>query len=119
MDNDPRDSNPLLSSLFVCRNATMAQFVSRLQSLDPFDFSYPVEDATGLKGSWDFRLSFTPTFVLRNVVRETGDGRAPDPTGGVSIQDAMVNQLGLKLEQRKRMLPVVVIDHIEEKPTGN
>ncbi len=119
VDNDPRDTNPLLSSLFVCQNATVAQFASRLQALDPFDFSYPVEDATGLKGTWNFRLNFTPTFVLRNVVREAGDGRASDPTGGISIQDAMVKQLGLKLERRKRMLPVVVIDHIEEQPIGN
>jgi uncharacterized protein (TIGR03435 family) len=119
VDNDPRDANPLLSSLFVCQNATLAQFASRLQPFDPSDFSYPVEDATGLKGSWDFRLSFTPTFVLRNMQREAGDGSASDPTGGISIQDAMVKELGLKLEQRKRMLPVVVIDHIEEEPIGN
>jgi uncharacterized protein (TIGR03435 family) len=121
VDNDPRDASPLRSMLFVCRNATMSQFVSRLQPLDPYDFSYPVEDATGLKGSWDFRLNFTPTPVLNinNVGREPGDDRPDDPTGGISIQDAMVRQLGLKLEQRKRMLPVVVIDHIEEKPIGN
>jgi uncharacterized protein (TIGR03435 family) len=117
--DDPRDSNPLLSSLFVCQNATLAQFASRLQPLDPSDFAYPVEDATGLRGSWDFRLSFTPTWVLRSMTREAGDGRASEPTGGISIQDAIVRQLGLKLEQRKRMLPVIVIDHMEEKPTGN
>jgi uncharacterized protein (TIGR03435 family) len=121
VDNDLRDSNPVLSVLFVCQNATMAQFVSRLQSLDPSDFSYPVEDATDLKGSWDFRLNFTPTWLLNinNVVPKPGDDSAPDPTGGISIQDAIVRQLGLKLEQRKRMLPVVVIDRIEEKPLGN
>jgi uncharacterized protein (TIGR03435 family) len=119
VDNDPRDSNPMLSVLFVCQNATMAQFASRIQPLDPSDFSYPVEDATGLKGSWDFRLSFTPTFVLKNAMREAGDGRASEPTGGISIQDAMMKQLGLKLEQRKRVLPVVEIDHIEERPIGN
>lgn len=119
VDHDPRDANPLLSVLFVCQNATIAQFASRLQPLDPADFSYPVEDATGLTGSWDFRLSFTPTFVLRSAVRDAGDGRAPEPTGGISIQDATVKQLGLKLEQRKRLLPVVVVDHIEERPGGN
>lgn len=119
VDNDPRDTNPMLSVLFVCQNATMAQFASRLQPLDPSDFSYPVEDATGLKGAWDFQLSFTPAFVLRNALREAGDGRASEPTGGISIQDATVKQLGLKLEQRKRVLPIVVIDHIEERPAAN
>jgi len=119
VDNDPRDSNPILSSLFVCQNATMAQFAAQLQQLDPFDFSYPVEDATGLKGQWDFRLSFTPTFVLSKAAPEAGGGRASEPSGGISIGDAMVKQLGLRLEHRKRRLPVVVIDHMEEKPTGN
>jgi uncharacterized protein (TIGR03435 family) len=119
VEDDPRDTNPMLSSLFVCQNATTAQFASRLQPLDPSDFAYPVEDATGLKGTWDFRLNFTPSWVLKNMIREAGDDRASEPTGGISIKDAIVRQLGLKLEQRKRMLPVVVIDHIEEKPAGN
>jgi uncharacterized protein (TIGR03435 family) len=119
LKEDPRDSNPMISFLLVCQNVTTAQFASRLQSLDPSDFPYPVEDATGLSGSWDFRLNFTPTSILRSMTREAGDGRASEPTGGISIQDAIVGQLGLKLEQRKRMLPVIVIDHIEEKPTGN
>ncbi len=117
--DDPRDADPLLTFSLVCQNATTAQFASRLQLLDGSDFSYPVEDATGLKGSWDFRLNFTPGGVLRGMTREAGDDRASEPTGGISIQDAIVRQLGLKLEQRQRMLPVIVIDHIEEKPTGN
>ena len=36
-----------------------------------------------------------------------------------SIFDAIDKQLGLKLEMHKRMIPVLVIDHIEEKPTDN
>jgi uncharacterized protein (TIGR03435 family) len=74
-----------------------------------------------LKGSWDFRLSFTPTFILNSnsAARDPKDDHPSDPTGGISIQDAMVRQLGLKLEQRNRRLPVVVIDHIEQKPLGN
>jgi uncharacterized protein (TIGR03435 family) len=28
-------------------------------------------------------------------------------------------QLGLKLELRKRMMPITVIDHVEQKPTDN
>jgi uncharacterized protein (TIGR03435 family) len=30
-----------------------------------------------------------------------------------------IERLGLKLEQRKRSVPVIVIDHIEPKPTEN
>ena len=35
------------------------------------------------------------------------------------LAEAVSKQLGLRLEKRKRMLPVVVIDHMEEKPAEN
>jgi uncharacterized protein (TIGR03435 family) len=38
---------------------------------------------------------------------------------GVSLFVALEKQLGLKLEAHKRIMPVLVIDHIEEKPTDN
>ena len=41
------------------------------------------------------------------------------PSGAVSLFDAMTRQLGLKLEMQKRPTPVLVIDHIEQKPTDN
>jgi uncharacterized protein (TIGR03435 family) len=44
---------------------------------------------------------------------------ASDPIGGVSLFDALDKQLGLKLEMRKSPMPVLVIDHIEPKPTEN
>ena len=37
----------------------------------------------------------------------------------ISLFDALNKQLGLKLEMQKRPMPVIVIDHIEEKPTDN
>lgn len=37
----------------------------------------------------------------------------------ISLQDAIGKQLGLKLEKRRRPVPVLVIDHIEEKPAEN
>jgi len=48
-----------------------------------------------------------------------GGGVASDPSGAVSLTDALNKQLGLKLEAQKRPMPVLVIDHIEEKPTEN
>jgi uncharacterized protein (TIGR03435 family) len=46
-------------------------------------------------------------------------GAAPeiaDPSMVISLFDAVERQLGMKLEMHKRPLPVLVIDHIEEKP---
>jgi uncharacterized protein (TIGR03435 family) len=45
--------------------------------------------------------------------------QAADPGGGYTIFEAVEKQLGLKLETQKRPLQVIVIDHIERKPTEN
>ena len=115
--NDPRDVNPLLSQLISCRNVTMAQLASKLQEIDDFEFVYPVNDATGLKGSWDFDLSFTPGEQFLRSVGKTG-ADSLEPSGVVSLGEAL-GRLGLKLEKRRRMLPVIVIDHMELTPTAN
>ena len=60
----------------------------------------PVADLTGLNGTSDFKLQWT------------GRGKI-ETEGGLTIFDAVTKQLGLKLEQRKIMLPGLVIDHIE------
>jgi uncharacterized protein (TIGR03435 family) len=41
------------------------------------------------------------------------------PTGAISLPDAIARQLGLKLELQKLTVPMLVLDHIEEKPTEN
>lgn len=118
--NDPRDLNPRLSQLLVCTNATLAQFASQLQALEPDDFAYPPNDATGLTGTWDFTLSFSPAWMTRPGASGQAPARvASEPNGAVSLADAISKQLGLKLETRKRKLPVIVIDHMQEKPSGN
>jgi uncharacterized protein (TIGR03435 family) len=35
------------------------------------------------------------------------------------MAQALEKQLGLKLELQKRPMPVLVIDHVEQKPTEN
>ena len=44
---------------------------------------------------------------------------ASDPSGGLTLQEAIEKQLGLKLETQKRPIPTWVIDHIERKPIDN
>lgn len=126
--NDPRDRNPRLSRLIQCQNITMAQFAEQLQSLDRVEATFnKVVDETGLKGAYDFTLSFTPRSRLRDAAGDADAGRqAPggvpavsDPNGAISFMDALKQQLGLRLEPRKRLMPVLVIDHIAEKPAEN
>jgi len=44
---------------------------------------------------------------------------ASEPVVGYTIMEAVEKQLGLKLESQKRPMQVVVIDHLEQKPTEN
>jgi uncharacterized protein (TIGR03435 family) len=107
---------------------TMGRFAGMLQGLAPGYIHAPVLDATGLEGSWDFTLSFSTAGQLQGGgggggrPAEAGSGpvgAAPDPTGALSLPDAVAKQLGLKLEQTKRPVQVLVIDHVEAKPIDN
>jgi uncharacterized protein (TIGR03435 family) len=123
---DPRDNNPLLGRLVTCQNTTMAQLADQLRTFAPGYIYTEVADATGIDGAWDFTLSFSRNPVLQSS-REPGEAgqasgavpTAADPNGALSIFDAVSKQLGLKLELHKRPTPVLVIDHVEEKPTDN
>jgi uncharacterized protein (TIGR03435 family) len=127
---DPRVANPLLSRLITCQNMTMAQLAEALPRLAGGYVHSEVIDATGLTDAYDFTLSFSANGLAQVVAQiqsggaaaQAGGGAAPaasDPGGGLSLPDAVSKQLGLKLETQKRPLPVIVIDHIEEKPADN
>jgi uncharacterized protein (TIGR03435 family) len=123
---DPRAANPVLSRLLYCRNMTMAQFADRLPQLANGYVHAAVLDKTGLTDAYDFTLSFSAIGVLQNglpapgqVPGQPGAGGALDPNGALSLPDAVSRQLGLKLELEKRPAPVLVIDHVEQKPTEN
>jgi uncharacterized protein (TIGR03435 family) len=121
---DPRLTNPVLNRLLTCQNLSMAQFGVLLQSLAAGFIFNPVLDHTGLKGSYDFTISFSSADHFASGAGggpPSPDGLPPptDPNGAISLFDAVKNQLGLKLEKEKRPVPVLVIDHIEEQPTPN
>ena len=88
----------------------------------------PVVDATGIEGGWDFPIAWTGRGVFDATIRtaeagqQAGGAAAPssaDPNGSLTLFEAIDKQLGLKLELQKRAMPVMVIDHIEPKPTDN
>jgi len=116
--------NGVISRMVTIRNMTMAQFAEDLRRFAGGYIRVPVEDKTGLEGAYDFTVAFSPIQFVRPQGGR-GDGapgagpEAADPNGALSLEDAINKQLGLKLEMRKRPMPVLVIDHIEEKPTDN
>jgi uncharacterized protein (TIGR03435 family) len=128
-----KNANASLGRLVTCHNMTMAQFAQLLPGIAPGYLRTKVVDATSLDGRWDFTFSFSPAGAMqtgggRGEGGRGGDGggspaagapEASEPSGGLSLFDAMVKQLGLKLEMQKRPLAVVVIDHVERKPIDN
>jgi uncharacterized protein (TIGR03435 family) len=70
----------------------------------------PVLDKTGLCGTYDLKLTYTPDIPSNRK----GDS---DPND-ISIFTAVQEQLGLKLEPTKALVEILVVDHIE-KPTEN
>jgi uncharacterized protein (TIGR03435 family) len=67
---------------------------------------HPVIDATGLTGKYDIALYWD--------MRGTSD-----PDAGPTLEAALQSQLGLKLEQKKGPVDIVVVDHAEKVPTEN
>jgi uncharacterized protein (TIGR03435 family) len=125
---DPRNSNPALARLVTCRNITMDQFAEQIPIVAPGYVRSLVKNETGLDGAYDLTVSFSTIQVAQAGAGRGGDNGQPpaasssdpsDPNGAVSLFEAISRQLGLRLESRKRPVPVLVIDHIEEKPTEN
>jgi uncharacterized protein (TIGR03435 family) len=111
---------------------TMAQFAEKLKDIAPGYIHAAVLDATGLEGGYDFTLSFSAVGLTQAALggpRGPGEPGSPppadtaavasEPTGAVTLFEAIEKQLGLKLEATKRPVPILVIDHAEQKPTEN
>ena len=137
---DPRNANPAASRLVTVQNMTMAQLGERLQYIAGGYIHSPVLDKTGLDGGYDFTLNFSvagmvngrgggggAVFISNNGGQVTqvaiaggpAGGDPSDPNGAISLFDAMEKQLGIKLVEVKRPVSVLVIDHIEPKPSDN
>jgi uncharacterized protein (TIGR03435 family) len=112
--------NPMLNRLITCTNVTMTQFADVLQDMVSGYVKAPIKDATGLVGYWDLSVNFSGVNLLPggnfdpNKAAETSV-----PNGSLSLPEAMLKQLGLKLQMEKRPIPVLVVDHVEDKPTQN
>lgn len=93
-----------VDNTYVCHNVTMAAFATQLRDMANGYLPEPVVDLTHLKGSWDFVIAWTSKSSLERM------------GGGVSVFGAIDQQLGLKLAEERRSLPVFVVEHAE-KPT--
>jgi uncharacterized protein (TIGR03435 family) len=117
-----KDATAGVSRILSCENTTMLQLAERLQGLTQ-ELSRPVSDATGIKGGWNFTLTFSRIGRIAGSratdEAQMGLASAADPNGSFTIFEAVEKQLGLKLVMQKRPVPIVVIDRIERRPTDN
>lgn len=93
------------------RAVSMDYFAWRLSVLD-----LPVSDQTGLTGLYDLDLAFVEEVEPDILERRSANGHGIDtqPT----IFEAIRTQLGLRLEQRRSPVGVIVIDSVE-RPDEN
>ena len=112
--------------VYTCINTTMAQFAEKLPNVPGaagYLNEHPLVDLTGLKGSYDFEISWAPP--ARTLGRgpnggvPNGPGQPSAPTGGLTLFEAIDKQLGLKLLVEKHPMTVMVIDHIDRTPSAN
>ncbi len=122
--NGPAGSPPGTVAL-NCQNITMAQFAEQLRGMGQ-GLNLPPLDATQIDGGWDFTLTWNQRAGMNMGPARPAEGAQPndvatasDPSGGYTIFEAVDKQLGLKLEMQKRPVPVIVVDHLDQKPTDN
>jgi uncharacterized protein (TIGR03435 family) len=112
---------------YTCQNTTMAQLAEKLRNVAGGYLDHAVVDLTGLKGAYDFVLSWTPRGKFLRGASTGGDtsqpsGAAPvaaEPAGDLTVFEAVDRQLGLKLAAQKHPMPVIVVDHADRTPAEN
>jgi uncharacterized protein (TIGR03435 family) len=87
----------------------VATTMARLAQVLSTPLGQPVVDDTGLSGSYDFMLTWTPSASETNLFSPLGGSTLPDP-GEASVFTAMDEQLGLRLQPRKVETEMLVID---------
>jgi uncharacterized protein (TIGR03435 family) len=92
----------------ICKNETMQKFVDDIRDLAGGYLDKPVIDSTGLKGTYDFTITWTPRGLLGAAGAE-----------GISIFDAVDKQLGLKLSLETAPRTVFIVDSVNKTPSAN
>jgi uncharacterized protein (TIGR03435 family) len=103
---------------------TMSMFAGRIGG----QLGKPVTDATGLPGKYEINI-----FWMAEMMRSGPLGApplapgaapvpiasTPDSPSGPTLQQALLDQLGLRLEAKKGPVEFLVVDHMEKAPTDN
>ena len=122
--NDPNAPRPFmnLSPMVACKNTSMAELADTLERMATAYIDHPVVDATGLEGGFDFTMGWTVKSLLQPAPQpdagQGGQAAQASELNGITVFEAMERELGLRLVRQKRLIPVIVVDHVDEKPIG-
>lgn len=105
-------------------NAPAASIASLVWLMSRFT-AFPVVDMTGIKGNFEFKLTFAPETTSNLPAGTAPAGRVPAMDAAAtpiepvaSVFDA-VKPYGLRLEARKAPIETLVVTHLEKTPTEN
>jgi uncharacterized protein (TIGR03435 family) len=109
--------------LLTFRNCSMAEFAQRigwpLGTLPTPGYLTPgrVLDRTGLEAEYDFTVEFAGYWGPGGTdLKPLLDGQTDNAPG---LLDAVREQLGLRLDEKKAPLDIIVVDHADKMPTEN
>lgn len=99
----------------VAELMAVAQPLTNLANMLSGQAGHLVVDKTGLTGKYDFNVEFAP-----NPTPGTPLAIAANPSDlPLDLEAAVQQQLGLRLENGKGMVDVIVVDKAEKVPTEN
>jgi uncharacterized protein (TIGR03435 family) len=87
-------------------------------NLGPPTTSRPVIDRTGLSGRFDFRMNLDEHILDPATGAQRLDARGAIDTEGAMLR-GLPEQLGLALRKGSGEFPVLIVDHVDKRPTEN
>jgi uncharacterized protein (TIGR03435 family) len=100
------------------RTSARKQSIERLAGFLAVELGRPVLDKTGLAGEYDYVLEYAPTGEGAFAMLESKAGPLPD-SNLPSLQTAVQEQLGLRLETKRSPVEFVIVDAGQRVPTQN
>ena len=111
----PRCAMSMVKNHFhwACHNTPLKDLAGNLET----QFWSDVPDETGLTGEYDFTLDFVPPEEWQGRVGWSPSSAIADDSP--TLDNAISEQLGLKLKRGKGPVQVLVVDKAEKNPTEN
>jgi uncharacterized protein (TIGR03435 family) len=89
---------------------------ARLANMPPRDLGAPVVDETGLSGKFDLALEWE--YLPPSSGAAPADSGATPELHGLTLEEALEKQLGLKMKPTHAAVDTLIIDHVES-PSEN